>query len=108
MRAHGSSEGKCLTFGVKERYDCLAWINCAIERFGRDTKIFLYGISMGAATVLMAGGLDLPDNVVGIVADCGYTSPTAIIKKSCTSSTVRFFRYIILRVSAVCSSAAST
>ena len=81
QRAHGRSEGRCLTFGVRERYDCLAWINYAIERFGSDTKIFLYGMSVGAATVLMASGIDLPDNVVGIVADCGYTSPTAIIKK---------------------------
>lgn len=81
QRAHGKSEGKCLTFGVKEHHDCLAWIDYAIERFGRDTKIFLYGMSMGAATVLMASGLELPGNVVGIVADCGYTSPEAIIKK---------------------------
>ena len=81
QRAHGKSEGKCLTFGIKERYDCLAWIDYAIERFGKDTKIFLYGMSMGAATVLMASGLELPDNVAGIVADCGYTSPEAIIKK---------------------------
>ena len=81
QRAHGKSEGKCLTFGIKERYDCLAWINYAVERFGNDTRIFLYGMSMGAATVLMASGLELPANVVGIVADCGYTSPAAIIKK---------------------------
>ena len=81
QRAHSKSEGKCLTFGVKERYDCLAWINYAVERFGNDTRIYLYGMSMGAATVLMASGLELPNNVVGIVADCGYTSPAAIIKK---------------------------
>ena len=81
QRAHGRSDGKCLTFGVKERYDCLAWINYAVERFGKDTKIFIYGMSMGAATVLMASGLELPNNVIGIVADCGYTSPSAIIKK---------------------------
>ena len=35
---------------------------------------------MGAATILMASGLDLPDNVAGIVADCGFTSPHAIWK----------------------------
>ena len=46
QRAHGKSEGKCLTFGVKEHHDCLAWIDYAIERFGRDTKIFLYGMSI--------------------------------------------------------------
>lgn len=81
QRAHGKSEGKCLTFGVKERYDCLSWVNYAVARFGADTKILLYGMSMGAATVLMAAGLDLPKNVVGIAADCGYTSPEDIVKK---------------------------
>lgn len=81
QRAHGKSEGKCLTFGVMERYDCLAWVNYAVERFGPNSKILLYGMSMGASTVLMAGGLPLPKNVVGIVADCGYSSPAAIIKK---------------------------
>lgn len=81
QRAHGKSEGKYLTFGVKERYDCLDWVNYAVSRFGSDTKILLYGMSMGASTVLMAGGLELPKNVVGIVADCGYSSPSAIIKQ---------------------------
>lgn len=81
QRAHGKSEGKYLTFGVKERYDCLDWVNYAVEHFGADAKILLYGISMGAATVLMAGGLELPENVVGIVADCGYSSPSTIIKQ---------------------------
>lgn len=81
QRAHGKSEGKYLTFGVKECYDCLDWVNYAVGRFGNDAKIMLYGISMGAATVLMAGGLKLPKNVVGIVADCGYSSPSAIIKQ---------------------------
>lgn len=79
QRAHGESEGKYLTFGVNERFDCLSWANYAAERFGRDVKIYLYGISMGAATVLMASALPLPDSVSGIVADCGYTSPKDII-----------------------------
>lgn len=81
QRAHGKSEGKCLTFGIKERYDCLAWVNYAVTRFGPSTQIALYGMSMGSATVLMAAGLPLPENVVAIVADCGYTSPSQIIKK---------------------------
>ena len=79
QRAHGESEGKYLTFGVNERFDCLSWANYAAERFGRDVKIYLYGISMGAATVLMASALPLPKSVSGIVADCGYTSPKDII-----------------------------
>ena len=36
---------------------------------------------MGAATVLMASDLGLPKNVKAIVADCGYSSPKAIINK---------------------------
>ena len=81
QRAHGKSEGKCLTFGIKERRDCLSWVNYVVSKAGKDCEIVLYGMSMGAATVLMAAGLDLPRNVVGIVADCGYSSPKAIIKK---------------------------
>lgn len=81
QRAHGKSEGKCLTFGIKERYDCLTWTNYVISQAGGSCKIALYGMSMGAATVLMATGSGLPKNVACIVADCGYTSPKAIIKK---------------------------
>lgn len=81
QRAHGKSGGKALSFGVNERFDCLTWINYVLARFGADKKIFLYGMSMGAATVLMATELNLPENVIGVVTDCGYTSPAEIIKK---------------------------
>ena len=81
QRAHGKSQGKCLTFGIKERYDCLRWVDYARARGGDDAKIILYGMSMGAATVLMAEELALPRHVAGIVADCGYSAPSAIIKK---------------------------
>lgn len=83
QRAHGRSQGKTITFGIEERYDCLTWVNYAVDRFGSDVSIFLYGISMGAATVLMASGLPLPDNVRAIVADCPYSSPSAIIRSVC-------------------------
>lgn len=80
QRAHGKSGGTTITFGVKERQDCLEWVTYAVDRFGQDTQILLYGISMGAATVLMASELDLPGNVKGIIADCPYSSPCAIIE----------------------------
>lgn len=80
-RAHGQSRGRTITFGIKEKFDCLKWINYAIKRFGDDVKIILSGVSMGASTVLMASGLDLPKNVVCIVADCGYSSAEEVIKK---------------------------
>ena len=41
----------------------------------------LGGVSMGASTVLMAAGEDLPDNVVCVLGDCGYSSQKDIIKK---------------------------
>lgn len=80
-RAHGKSEGNVISFGVMERFDCLAWVRYAAERFGKDVPIILVGVSMGAATVLMASNLELPENVKGIIADCGYSSPKAIIRK---------------------------
>ena len=81
QRSHGQSEGTVITFGIKERRDCLSWINYAIKRFGDDTKIILSGLSMGAATVLMATDLSLPENIKGIIADCPYSSPKEIIMK---------------------------
>lgn len=80
-RSHGKSEGKAITFGINERRDVLTWINYINERFGDDMQIILSGVSMGAATVLMATDLELPKNVVGIVADCPYSSPKEIICK---------------------------
>lgn len=79
QRCAGRSEGKTITFGIKEHRDCLKWIDFMIEHFGPDVKIILTGISMGAATVLIAGGKPLPENVVGILADCGYTSAKEIM-----------------------------
>lgn len=79
QRVHGLSEGKTITFGIKERYDCKKWVEYAIERFGETQKIYLCGLSMGAATVLMASNIGLPKNVIGILADCPYSSPKAIL-----------------------------
>ncbi len=82
-RAHCESGGNVISFGIHERRDCLAWIRFALSSFGSDTQIVLSGLSMGAATVLMASALDLPENVAGILADCPYSSPADIIRKVC-------------------------
>lgn len=79
QRAHGNSEGKTITFGVKERFDCKKWVEYVVERFGAEQKIYLSGLSMGAATVLMASDVGLPENVIGILADCPYSSPKEIL-----------------------------
>ena len=81
QRACGDSEGHVISFGINERIDCLYWVREIIRQFGPEVKIILAGVSMGAATVMMAGGLELPENVVGIIADCGYDSPKNIIQK---------------------------
>jgi fermentation-respiration switch protein FrsA (DUF1100 family) len=82
QRAHGYSRGRCLTFGVKERLDAKLSAEYAAKRFPA-TPIFLSGISMGASTVLMAASLPLPSEVVGVLADCPYSSPREIISKVC-------------------------
>ena len=80
QRGQGESGGEYMGFGMTERYDCLEWIKWANDNGYADIPIYLCGISMGAATVLMTAGLELPQNVHGIMADCGYTSPHAIWK----------------------------
>jgi fermentation-respiration switch protein FrsA (DUF1100 family) len=79
QRGHQNSGGDYIGFGMLERYDCLAWANWAAAR-SPGLPIYLAGVSMGAATVLMTTGLELPDAVHGIIADCGFTSPHAIWK----------------------------
>lgn len=81
QRCSGESGGNTITFGIREHRDCLSWVDHMLTRFGPDVKILLTGISMGASTVLMAAGKPLPENVVGILADCGYDSAKNIIKK---------------------------
>ncbi len=81
QRAASRSDGRVISFGVNEHRDCIAWAEFAAERFGPQTPLILTGISMGAATVMMAAGEPLPKSVVGVLADCGYTSAREIICK---------------------------
>lgn len=81
QRTAGSSEGHVITFGAKESRDCLAWVDFVIQKIDKNARIILTGISMGAATVMLAASMELPSNVIGVLADCGYTSTKAIIRK---------------------------
>ncbi|MFC7785061.1 alpha/beta hydrolase [Rossellomorea sp. GCM10028870] len=72
-RGHGKSEGDYIGYGWDDRLDYKEWINLLINEKGEES-IFLHGFSMGAATVLMTSGEDLPEEVKGIIADSGYTS----------------------------------
>ena len=83
QRAHGLSEGRTITFGIKERYDVLAWAEYIEGRYP-SMPISLCGVSMGGATVLMCADLPLPSNVKCIMADCPYSSVELILKKECS------------------------
>lgn len=78
QRGQNASGGDYMGFGITERYDCLDWIDWVSQHNEANSPIYLAGVSMGAATVLMATGLDLPDCVHGVMADCGFTSPDDI------------------------------
>lgn len=82
QRGLGKSGGHTITFGVHERLDCRSWVHYATERWTK-TDIILSGVSMGATTVLMAAGLELPGQVKGVIADCPFDSPERIIAKVC-------------------------
>ncbi len=80
QRGQGESDGDYIGFGLAERHDCIEWVKWVNANIGDELPIYLCGLSMGASTVLMASSLPKPDNVHGIMADCGFTSPHAIGK----------------------------
>jgi hypothetical protein len=74
QRACGMSEGEYITFGAKEKKDIQRWCCLIDKRNENKLPIYLYGKSMGAAAVLMATGEELPDDVKGVISDCGFQS----------------------------------
>lgn len=79
LRGHGASEGDYIGMGWDDRKDILLWIDYLIQR-NRNISIFLYGVSMGGATVMNVSGEVLPVQVKGIIEDCGYTSVWDLFK----------------------------
>lgn len=73
LRGHGTSQGDYIGMGWDDRLDIIDWINYIVDS-NSNSEIALHGTSMGAATVLMVSGENLPSNVKAIIADCGYTS----------------------------------
>ena len=73
-RSSGRSEGKYITFGAKEKRDIVSWCRWIEERNEGRLPVYLYGISMGAAAVLLSCDQGLPSSVKGIIADCGFSS----------------------------------
>ena len=78
-RSCGKSEGIYSSFGALEKKDVQLWAEWLDERTRHKLPIYLYGISMGASTVLLASVMKLPENVKGVLADCGFTSGAQIL-----------------------------
>ena len=78
QRSHGESQGRIITFGVKESRDMQSWIAYHNKTYG-EYPLILSGLSMGASTMLFLADKNLPKNVKGIIADCGFSSPWEII-----------------------------
>lgn len=96
-RAHGLSEGKTITFGIKEREDVLKWLKYAKEEFGEDNDFVLVGISMGGATVLNLA--DKVDENIKIIADCPYASIKELFVSTIKSIRLPvFFFYPLLKL----------
>ncbi len=86
QRCHGKSEGRYITFGVKESGDMLQWIAYHNQKM-ESIPIVLSGLSMGASTVMYLADEHLPKNVKAIIADCGFTSPKDILSSVFTDVT---------------------
>lgn len=72
--SHGDSQGQIIGYGWNDRLNIIKWAEILVER-NSDSQITLFGVSMGAATVMMASGEEsLPSQVVNIIEDCGYSS----------------------------------
>lgn len=101
MRAHGESQGKIITLGIRERNDCLDWVNYVSKRLGDDRPILLAGCSMGAASIMMGSEL-FPSQVKGLICDCGYSTIKGIMSQVCAKMhLLPWPAYFFLRFSAL-------
>ncbi|MBQ3508130.1 MAG: alpha/beta hydrolase [Clostridia bacterium] len=79
QRCHGDSGGDLISYGIEECRDIHSWLDWLVENHP-GFPIYLCGVSMGAATVLMASTPDMAERVTATIADCGYSTPDEIIK----------------------------
>lgn len=71
--ASGESEGQYITMGIKESEEVAKWAAKVKER-DANAEIVLHGVSMGAATVMLAAGRYEISGLTAVIEDCGYTS----------------------------------
>ncbi|MDR2436532.1 MAG: alpha/beta fold hydrolase [Endomicrobium sp.] len=67
----GKSGGEYASFGYFEKFDLLKWIK-RIREIDENAEIGLFGVSLGAATVLMASEYD--EKIKYVIAYCGYAN----------------------------------
>ena len=98
LRGHGKSQGDYIGMGWHDRLDIIKWIEYILSK-DKNSKILLHGISMGAATVMMVSGEELPENVKVIIEDCGYTG----VKEQLSYRLKRMFRLPSFPIVDICS-----
>ena len=70
LRGHGQSSDARFSFGVHESRDVLGGVDYLTGQGYSRSQIGLHGVSMGAASVLLAAAQD--PQVPAVIADCGY------------------------------------
>ena len=70
LRGHGQSSDARFSFGVHESRDVLGGVDYLTSQGYSRSQIGLHGVSMGAASVLLAAAQD--PQVQAVIADCGY------------------------------------
>lgn len=73
LLSHGKSEGEFISMGSHDSKDIRKWIDFLNEKYN-SPNIMLFGISMGAATVMNTIDENLPENVKAFIEDSGYIS----------------------------------
>lgn len=73
LRAHGEDTHKYCSMGWHDKNIVITWIEYLVKKYP-DCEIVLHGVSMGAATAMLATGENLPGNVKCVVSDCGFST----------------------------------
>ena len=73
QRGCGQSEGDYITYGQKESLDLVQWIDYLVTK-DPEVEICLYGVSLGAVTVMMSLANDISKNVKCVVEDSGFST----------------------------------
>ncbi len=89
LRAHADSEGKYSGFSILEQEDVRCWLTHVVDKY---KKIFLYGHSMGAATMGLAASRPLPINVKGVIFDCGFSNAKDVIYRVLPKKLMTFIK----------------